>query len=513
MILVLVDVDNLLGQLETMPAPGTLDPSRLLPAISGPSRSSAPVQVSMAMNLRSAAVFADWGALEQYGALLARRVAPWASETRPIEVALCLTVPEAADRALLRLFGHAPAETEGSIEEIWLLTMDGGLRACLRNILREHSYMEPVEMGTRWTLRESMRRSAPAGAVDLGEAALSLPRITARIDAPERCVSVAPRRVQCPGSWADLLGSLERNPWVLSQVGVTLHDGKGRGDGSVRGVARLRSCLSHEEPRLACAPEDGVEYGVEGGLGAWNLQVSRPTISGASIGPGAVRVEWNQDEQTWGLTLRSQLPAWLVAAEAKGIQATPSGEPRLDESLVLGKLAGPVGGPRARVRLAGYGGQLSAKITSPGELWWWQPSTDPWKVSSPRGTVKIDGAGRLLPARLDDIEAVQGVAPGSLLYLRSPLPPGTPVRLLSPLPRGLLGLAEYGDPSAPMRCAVLATCALQAGAVPCMPIQNATPGRLARALEHQGFSLLEAQGILPLLQELPLLVPVPAPRP
>ena len=128
-------------------------------------------------------------------------------------------------------------------------------------------------------------------------------------------------------------------------------------------------------------------------------------------------------------------------------------------------------------------------------------------------TVKIDGAGRLLPARLDDIEAVQGVAPGSLLYLRSPLPPGTPVRLLSPLPRGLLGLAEYGDPSAPMRCAVLATCALQAGAVPCMPIQNATPGRLYRALEHQGFSLLEAQGILPLLQELPLLVPVAAPRP
>jgi len=511
MILVLLDVDNLLGDLPAFPDPGQLDPSGLLPTLRSPSRRSYPVIVSMAMNLRSAATFAGREAVQQFAHKFAQRVAPRASEVRH-ELALCLTVPEASDHALLRLFGHSPELEEGEIKELWLFSRDGSLARQIGDALRPLCPPAPQAGGWFWILPVPRRRMAPSPAVVFDTIA-PLPPVTARIDAPSRCAAVGRRQVQCPTDWSVLLESIARNPWLLSQIGVTLHDGSGSGEGgSVRGVARLRERLAlRPEVWLECAPEDGVEYGVEGFSRAWNLQVERPVVREASVGPGALRIEWMEQGQPVGLTLRCQLPAWLVARLGVQLRGTSAGEPRLDESSVLGTFCGKVADrPAVKVRLAVYGNALEAKITSGRSCWWWHPPTDPWKVPIPKVRFEAHGATPCLPEALVDIEAVQGVAPGSRLYLRSPLVPGTEVKLTSPRKVGTIGLGLDQDGR---RYAVLASRDLPAGPVACAPIQDTQRKRLLRLVEGAGFSSLEAEGIVPLLQELPLVVPLALRRP
>jgi hypothetical protein len=508
MILVLVDVDNLLGNLPALPTAGRLEPARLLPSLTHPSRRRSPVVVSMAMNLKSAATFAGWEAVQQLASALVRRVAPHSSEVHH-ELALCLSVPEAADQALLRLLGYTSRYDEGEIQEIWLISQDGGLARQIEGFLRPLCLARRQEGCRSWSLPSPIQRTAPSPAV-VFDAPGSLPPVTARIDASPRCAAVARKQVQCPTDWPLLLEAIARNPWLLSQVGVTLHDGSGSGEGgSVRGVARLRERLAlNPEAWLECAPEDGVEYAVEGFSRAWNLQVESPSVKEASVGPGALRIEWTEQDQPSGLTLRCQLPAWLVARLGVRLRGTSAGEPRLDESSVLGTFCGKVEGPGVKVRLASYDGVLQAKATSGRACWWWLPSTDPWTVPTPKVKHRVPGADRFLPEPLDDIDAVQGVAPGSVLYLRSPLVKGTPVKLATPLRAGTLGLGTHEG-----RCfAVLTPRDLPAGPVACAPIQDVTAGRLLRLAERAGFSPLEAEGIIPLLRELPLVVPLAPPR-
>lgn len=512
MILVLVDVDNLLGNLPALPAPGQLEPSHLLPlAPTHPSQRNSPVVVSMAMNLRSAATFAGWEAVQQLASALARRVAPRASEVHH-ELALCLSVPEAADQALLRLLGYASRYDEGEIQEIWLISRDGGLARQIEGFLRLLCLARRQEGCRSWSLPSPIQRTAPSPAVVFDDPG-SLPPVTARIDAPARCAAVARKQVQCPTDWPVLLEAIARNPWLLSQIGVTLHDGSGSDPskgGSVRGVARLRERLAlSPQAWLECAPEDGVEYGVEGFSRAWNLEVERPSVREASVGPGALRIEWTEQDQPSGLTLRCQLPTWLVAKLGVRLRSTSAGEPRLDESSVLGTFCGEVEGPGVKVRLASYSGVLQAKATSGRACWWWLPSTDPWNVPTPKVKYKVPGADRFLAKPLDDIDAVQGVAPGSVLYLRSPLVMGTSVKLAAPLRAGNLGLGTHKG----LRFAVLAPRNLPAGPVACAPIQDVTAGRLLRLATQAGFSPLEAEGLIPLLRELPLVVPLATPRP
>jgi hypothetical protein len=509
MILVLVDVDNLLGDLPAFPAAGQLEPSTLLPTLQRPSRRSCPVVVSMAMNLRTAATFAGWEVVQQLAQGLARRVAPRASEVRH-ELALCLTIPEAADNALLQLFGHSPGLNEGEIQEIWLFSRDAGLARQLGNALRPLCPPTQQEGGWSWTLPVAIQRTTPSPAVVLG-ATEALPSVTASINSSARCATVARKQTQCPTDWSVLLETIARNPWLLSQIGVTLHDGSdAREGGSVRGVARLRDRLAlRPEVWLECAPEDGVEYGVEGFSRAWDLRVEKPSVREASVGPGALRIEWMEQDQPVGLTLRCQLPAWLVARLGVRLRGTSTGEPRLDESSVLGTFCGKMAEPAVKVRLAAYDDVLQAKVTTGRSCWWWRPPTNPWEVPIPKARFKAPGAHRFLSGSLNDIEAVQGIAPGAVLYLRSPLVAGTQVTLASPLSVGTLGLGinETG------RHAVLASRNLPAGPVACAPIQDVTPGRLLRLATQVGISALEAEGIVPLLQELPLLVPLAIPRP
>jgi hypothetical protein len=512
MILVLVDVDNLLGGLPALPAPGQLKPSRLLRSFVPSSQRNSPVVVSMAMNLRSAATFAGWKDVQQLASDLARRIAPRSSEIHD-EVALCLSVPEAADQALLRMLQDTSRPDEDAIQEVWLVSYDEGLARQVQGLLPLCVPRKQAGCWS-WSLPSPRPRAAPSPTV-VFNATEPLSPVIARIDSCSRCATVARKQVQCPTDWPVLLEAIARNPWLLSQVGVTLHDGSGSGEGgSVRGVARLQKCLAlSPEAWLECAPKDGVEYAVEGFSRAWNLQVESLAVREASVGPGALRIEWTEQMYPSGLTLRCQLPAWLVARLAATlprltIRGTSAGEPRLDESSVLGTFCGKVGGPVVKVRLARYKGVLQAKATSERSCWWWIPRANRWIVSNPKVKYNVPGADRLLPSPLDDIDAVQGVAPGPILYLRSPLVKGTLVDLPSPLRAGTLGRGTHRG----QNFAVLAPQNLPAGPVACAPIQNVTVGLLFRLVERAGFSPLEAAGIVPLLRELPLVVPLAPPR-
>lgn len=503
MILVLVDVDNLIGKLHERPLAGSLDPTSLRPRLPFRSERSCPVLVSMAMNLASAEAFSGWDAIRSLATLLARQVAPRSSEVR-CELALCLTVPEAADQALLRLFGHSPErDPEGDFEEIWLFTRDFGLSNLLTATLKPLCPGRSGDGFRYWSLPGSVARDVPRALPASTSGSVNLPPVTATLDTAARCAWAASRRVQCPSEWPELLDTIARNPWVLSQVGVTWP--AGRSEGSVRGVARLRAQLEKREAFLDCSPEDGVEYGSGRVQEAWDFHPKNATAQEASVGPGAVRVSWVEQGGERGLTLRSQLPAWLVRQHGAQIRAT-TGEPRLDEEAVLGQFHGLAAGPMVKVRFSVQGSALQAKITSGGPCWWWRPTSRPGLVNAPKGRYEAPGAEIFCPRPLEDIEAAQGVAPGLQLYLRSPIAPGTTLVLPEQAGRGQIKLAWLASDPA-RRCAILAPRKLSAGPLACSPIQSIQPTRLFTLLERHGVSGLEAAGIVPLLQELPLVFP------
>jgi hypothetical protein len=502
MILVLVDVDNLLGQQPSSTKAAQVNP----PTIRQPSRLASQVQVCLGMNLKSASVFATWKEVEALATRVAYKIAPRSgSIQQPTEVALCLPMPEAVDRALLRLLSHHSAPSEPPLEEIWLLSHDHGLQQSMTTLLQSLGVTQRGQQGVvHWKLTRHVGRTPPQAPIPHGRGT-TLPKVTALLDSSSYCAAAAGLSPQCPTDWIPLLSTVDRNPWVLSQVGVTFEVDHTKVQGSVRGVARLRATLLGQATTLACAPEDGVEVGHGSGLAAWNFQVQNPTVTRATVGPGAVRLSWLHNGVHLGLTLRTRLPSWLVASNASNLQTSLSAGPVLDDEAVLGTCTKALHAPLAKVRFSSHQNLLLSKVTSTTECWWWHPSSNPWCLPVPSGTARVHGAGPLLGAMLKDIDAEQAVAPGALLYLRSPLAFGTMVQVIHPIPRGQIGLGEV--PGTGLRCAVLASRALAAKPVPCMAIQAVSTRRLQHLLEHQMPPLM-ASGLVPLLQELPLVIPL-----
>jgi hypothetical protein len=79
------------------------------------------------------------------------------------------------------------------------------------------------------------------------------------------------------------------------------------------------------------------------------------------------------------------------------------------------------------------------------------------------------------------------------------------VKLTSSRKVGTIGLGLDQDGR---RYAVLASRDLPAGPVACTPIQDVPAERLLHTIRQANFSWLEAEGIRPLLWELPLVVPL-----
>lgn len=225
-----------------------------------------------------------------------------------VECAICLTMPQTADAAVIRLLREAPEQGHvGPFDGVTLWSKDRGIRADVAAILGVAwgSARQTSEGVWRWTCPSpnfawTRGWTAPVRA----EQQIPLPKDwSARVSTGHHDAAVA----ALAGPFADLgklSHAIERAPHLLSQVGITVE--------SVRGVARLAGVVSGTAgTTVALCENDGAEVGI---AAEPPRKSGASTVTASLLGNGAVRLLES------GVTARSRLPWQLIAAQAPGVR-------------------------------------------------------------------------------------------------------------------------------------------------------------------------------------------------
>ncbi len=239
------------------------------------------------------------------------------------EFAPCLTSPESADYTLLKLLAMAPFPShQGPFASLVLVSSDRGFRSECINFLKEngisHAGQNPNELSAAlsklawWArLRDGYERHYHTSSNSEPHAPVSgwsVPINTSSTATWAQEQPFAPQELLAKDRWYPLTAWLDRNPFWLSQCGVTTS--------STRGVMRF-------QPRPPAvlgevAEEDGLllQHNVSAPPQARNIKLLSP-LEPASVGPGAVYLPCQK------ATLRTRLPLDVLQAAVAHNDALP----------------------------------------------------------------------------------------------------------------------------------------------------------------------------------------------
>lgn len=315
--LALVDLDNLLGELETRDGGrGLWVPQRVgagwtwvpddgvdvRPEAAGDRTACVVVVAANTPTVRRHAV--DAINLQRF----ARRVARMLGHVDPrlvaLELALVLPLPQAADRALLQLLMRSPApDATGPFGCVALVSRDIGLGTALEARLGSRWSRQPPRPSRPHVLSFFLppnlgghRRSHAEPPVVHAEPAQPEAAVNVlRVDTPATCAWASTQPVQRGATLPDTARLVEENPARLTQLTLTL--------ASFRGVARWMA--SGAATVGDCSPADGLEFAREVLIENRHLV---GVMHGSALGVGVVQVD------PPGATVRTSLPtAWLLA--------------------------------------------------------------------------------------------------------------------------------------------------------------------------------------------------------
>lgn len=380
----------------------------------------------------------------------------WPHATRPlaVECAVCLTMPQAADAALLRLLAEAPLQNHsGPFDSVALWSRDRGLTVAVQEALGADWIMRtPIAVDRRvWCLGRGARPwqrawSAPSVALD----GYALPvEWSARVEAGNRADALK----AFEGPFVDLKAvadAADCAPHVLTQVGITLS--------STRGVARLADVAAGTAPLAAnlVSEHEGLEVQVAAEPAP---DAGACSVTASILGPGAVRL------QDAGVTARSRLPWRIldVLAPTDRRDALDSAPDRavFDDARCLRSLgAGEIAGMDFKIRLRSLIRNAEPRVRADLELRdrmigpdaWWALLDDgllktksEFEVALPAGAQRwhVDGNPCDAVAWIDASELVFA-APVPELHVNAPRDAEMTTRI-----------TVATDPGTDLRCAVL----------------------------------------------------------
>jgi hypothetical protein len=364
-----------------------------------------------------------------------------------IEIALTLVMPQAADVVLERLTREAPtAAGAGRYGFAAVLTRDEALKASVRDFVGASSRIPWFDVAKDYVGIALLR---PANAIDAtravpppspapgaGKPPTDIAHYTVRVSggyAVAVWAATRPADIPAGADLRDLARCAQREPWVLSQIGVT--------ETTVRGLARMAQ-LPGEPPFLgSLSPKDGVEIR---GKGARPTEIRQPTKP--SVGIGAARCEM-------GATVGSRLPIHVLIAAGDPIPVDGVGI-RTREVIQRLSPGAALHRSKALVRFCrdsrGFKAQVARDPTRQPAAWWLRESKTTSELSVPT---------RLL---VDDLDAhavsMRGLAWCPYrLALRSPLETGATVDVQDCIAQGQIGGGSCAGPDGkPVWVAVLA---------------------------------------------------------
>jgi hypothetical protein len=335
--------------------------------------------------------------MQQFGRELGEAIC--AGATGETEMALCATMPQTADVALLRLATESPALDATPYHAIVLLSADGDLRGYMERLVtgyggvRASGYAGPGSNElTLWRCPNGLKRRAPTSptAAPPGTPPENLACYTLPIDSFGLAGWAYSKRLDLePGSdMRSIATQVQRDPWLLSQIGLTTN--------TVRGVSRFAR-LGDDATIGPCGPRDGVEVRGTGGCAgeARHIRV-------ASVGIGAARL----DDNVSG-SVATRLPVAFLRESGAPWPAASWGS--LEDARILQRLSpwAPLG---AKVRVVFERGRPVASVrrSSPKlqpEAWWilrTECRTDLW----------IDGLDTIVPYQAESIARAMPVPRG-----------------------------------------------------------------------------------------------------
>jgi hypothetical protein len=404
--------------------------------------------------------------------LAARLVAfAGASPAHAIELALTLTMPQAADVALERLAREASSpETAINYDELWLVSGDWGLARHFGRLGRPIPWRSATSCSVNaWRLAEPARRSfsaAPHAVVAPVAPPLAWSR---RIETAAHAAWAARQPVQAPpGDLKALADAVERWPGLLTQVGATRT--------TVRGVARAMPLAGGAPPLIGtCAPGDGLELRGDG--------VRQPATSPGPASPAAVGIGAAYFPEA-GVTARTRLSDAalndLGVADVTLVAGTRASAAVDDRALLADVPDGAPFGRECQVGLRWSGRHLVATVGRPplsdATAWWWAS----WRSAmGARSVLYLEElAGRIVVGWRGPV-AARMCRLGDDVVLRA----------ARPLQRGTV-VVEHPQSPGEIHCGylgreqvnVLALDGGAHGAVACRPIQAVSVAELVRRL-------------------------------
>ena len=309
-----------------------------------------------------------WPALAAAGRRLANALG---SRSADLEVGVTLTMPQTADVLLSQLLRRTPSSATDEVQLVGVFSGDRGLLRFVRGVAQGAGWVDRQRREWRGELWQMPRGGLPlrrrpcdgVGPVADGRAPSSLDDYTVEIRDDHRVAAWAAGRSLDldPGvAWgAPLFNLLEREPWLLSQIGATTR--------SLRGVARMHALMSDAATSLgSVARNDGLEVRGNGARPTRGASAQR-----ASVGIGAVRFV------DGGITARSRLPVEMLAAMGAPCVIAPSGV-FLSETLKHLPCDVPLAAPRVKVRFETRRRDLVAEVTHADDAhpaaWWLKDS-------------------------------------------------------------------------------------------------------------------------------------------
>ncbi|MFH1466087.1 MAG: hypothetical protein ABIO70_17010 [Pseudomonadota bacterium] len=465
-------------------------------------------EVVVVLALRADRATCGWAALEDAAralweeiAQLARRQAP---ERVVMEVALTLPMPEAADHVLLRMLHQAPTEEHrGPFAEVWLYSEDRWLQRAFQRAFgkgwvldgpgRGLRRVRPTGKGSPWKRGSSEPSVAPTASIRDPES----PVLVA--DDDTRAAQIADHDIQAPVDFAHLPASLDADPVLHTQIGVTV--------GSTRGARRLEALGRAGAAGVAvrpCEAGDGVEYR-RAGARSMTVPAGARALQG-STGPGAVRLEWG--DPVASDTLRTDLPPGCLQRAMQRVGGCPVAGHSVPDQVLLRFLEGR--GDRCEVRFqrqgtkAGKAAPVRCEVVctegSLGPPAWWVS----WAGGSREITAKKSCGKRplVLASPAPTTFAACCVRSGDALVLGCPLEPGVTVTPQAKARSGSIVAAK--DPEGlTVALLVLEGGVSTARPVTVAPIQTVDPATWRASVRKWAKTL----------RALPLVVPVPAPDP
>ena len=363
-----------------------------------------------------------------------------------LELGVVLTMPQAADFLLERLAREAPSrEASGDYTFAALFSFDQGLTSSLHGFYRDRNLWSRASgntLGAMWKAPDGVRpihRTAPHAVRGSGTGAppnASSYTIVIDNDALAGWASTRAVDVGSDTDLPELARAVDRDPWILSQIGAT--------GTCLRGVRRIQELPSHAPVPLGeVSKSDRIE--VRG------VAPSPTEVSGAeraSVGIGAVRFT------NPGATIACRLPVGVLAMQTD-VFLLDVRELNVGSALQRFPVADPLGAP-ITVRFAQRGSRCVARVQAT------RGSLDGWWVKHTATTAECSVE---LPSRLAGPIEARGQlmrSPGRCdwrVSIRSVLQRGDRVRLQTDVARGEVGQAwlDTGDGTIPAAVIALRT--------------------------------------------------------